>query len=92
MPAVVVIVMAVIWCRMIVPNVSIESQWRCRRSWLLMTVRVIDVSVRMSRVVIAERDTFKITRRASNSVCLTERNVVRRLAFEDKICRFGGGK
>ena len=92
MTAVVLAVIAVIVPGMVVPSVRIESRRRRWRSCLLVTVRVIDVSVRVSRVIVAERDTFEITRRARNSIGLTERNVVRRLAFKDEICRLGGRK
>ncbi len=46
----------------------------------------------MSRVVVTERDAFEITRRATDSIGLTKRDVVWRLAFEYEICGLFCGK
>lgn len=52
---------------------------------LIVPVRRVDMSVRMRRVIVAERDAFQVARRASDRVCLAKRNVVRSLTFEDEI-------
>ncbi len=52
---------------------------------LIVPVRRVDMSVRVRRVIVAERDAFQVTRRASDRAGLTKRNVVRSLTFEDEI-------
>jgi hypothetical protein len=66
----------------IVPSVWIES-----RSRLIVSMRLVDVGVRVRWVIVTKRDAFEITGRACNSVGLAERNIVRRAAFKYEVCR-----
>ena len=92
MTVVAVIVARVVMPGMIVPGVRVESGRRGRRSWLRVAVRRIDMSVRVSRVIVAEGDAFEITRRPTDSIGMSKRNIVRWLAFEDEVCGLFGRK
>jgi len=81
---VIVPIVAVIVRRVVMASMGIEAGRR-RSSRLLVAVRLIDIGVGMSRVIVAERDTFEVARRPSNSIGLTESNIVRRLTFEYEI-------
>jgi hypothetical protein len=59
---------------------------------LIVAVRLIDVGVRVRRVIVTERDAFEIAGRACDSVSLTKRNVVRWAAFKNHIGGLFGRK
>jgi hypothetical protein len=89
MPIVAVIV--VVPC-VIMSGMRVESVRRWRSCWLRVTVWWIYVSVRVSRVIVAERDAFEITWRAANRFRMAKCNIVRRFTFEDEICGLFGRK
>ena len=60
----------------------------CVRRALLVTMsRVESWIARVNRVIVAERDTFKIAGGAADIICLAKGHIVRWFTFEDEIRR-----
>jgi|ETNmetMinimDraft_12_1059888.scaffolds.fasta_scaffold203232_2 hypothetical protein len=78
--------------RMIVPSVWIKTRRMWRWSHLGVSMRLIDIGVGVSRVIVTERDAFEVIWRAADVIGLTERNIVRWLTFQYEICGLFGRK